>query len=513
MALSRKTSAMIVIAVFVGVLAGLIIASNFEWTQDIIASDGGNESLAELEPAEPLPVQSSDTRDLARAINDLYVGVVDRVSPSVVTITSEKRVEMRSPFTDFFQGDDFFRRWFGFDTPQENEYIQNILGSGVIVRADGHILTNNHVIEGAEEVRVMIGNDEYNAEIVGTDPATDIGVLKIENDGKAFNTVEFGDSDALRIGEVVLAFGTPFDPGLDRTVTRGIVSAKSRGGLALQPNRYVNQNFIQTDAAINPGNSGGPLVNLNGELVGINTAIVGQANVGVGFAVPVNTAKWVMDQILEKGEVTRGWLGVLPKAIDQNLAKAYGLDETYGVLIEEVTEDSPAEKAGIKVEDIILKVNEVKIRDDNHLRLVIAGITPNTRVTLLLFRDGEELELELKLGERPADEVLAQSSSRSEPLSKLGMSVSNLTREYAERLDLDYESDKGVVITSVQRGSDAYREGIPSGGLIREVNRVKVENVRELEAEIEKVDPGEIILLRIKYNGRNSLFALEMPEN
>jgi serine protease Do len=269
------------------------------------------------------------------------------------------------------------------------------------------------------------------------------------------------------------------------------------------------QNFIQTDAAINPGNSGGPLVNLNGELVGINTAIIGQANVGVGFAIPGNTAQWVMEQIIDKGEVTRGYLGIVPKTVDKNLAIAFGLDEPKGVLVAEVSNDTPADKAGLQEGDVIFEIDDVEVNDENQLRSVIAAIPPDSDIELLIIRDGKERTITATLTKRP-DEGRVASAPERRSSDKLGIVVRDLNDEIIERFG--YAVDEGVFISDVQRGSVADREGVPQYGLIREINRVAVTSVREFDQEINKIKSGEIILLRIKYQGSNNFFALEMPD-
>jgi len=508
MTMSRKTSALIVIAVFVGVIAGLIIASDLDWTRKSIAS---NDNLPEILPApesEALPQETTDARTLADAINNMYVGIVDRVSPAVVTILSERRVERRSPFADFFGDQDLFRRFFDYDVPQE-DYLARVLGSGVIVQSDGHIITNYHVIKDAVDVKVTIGEEEYDAEIIGTDPKTDVGVLKIE-DGKSFPYIRFGDSDKLSIGEQVLAFGTPLSEQLDRSVSKGIVSAKGRARIPIQGSDMRYQNFIQTDAAINPGNSGGPLVNLHGELVGINTAIVGQYNMGIGFAIPVNMAKWVMDQLIEKGEVTRGWLGVIIQNVDPTMAQAMKLDKSTGVIISEIAEDSPAEDADLMEGDVILKVDNKPVANIDQLSNLIARTKPGTAVTLQIIRDGKTISVDVKLGTLPGDEPEVRTADRGSS-SKLGFSVRNLTEELADRYG--YEGEKGVIVTRVERGTVAEREGLPQGSLIKEVNYVKVSNVKEFEKEVEKVAPGDAMLLRVQYQGRNIFIAMKMPND
>ncbi len=501
--MTRKSRGMLIGGILLGILVGLIVAANLDWTR---------QGLAEQKAPAPLtlaPDQGSlsalDQRALADAVNNLYVSIVERVSPAVVTIISESRTTRRSPFAELFT-DPFFRRFFDF--PQPEEYLGQVLGSGVVVRPDGYVLTNHHVIAEAVRVKVLLGRDQYKAKIVGSDPKTDIAVLRIE-DGRQFATVPFGDSEKLRIGEEVLAFGTPFSPKLERSVSRGIVSAKGRADLPIQGSEIRYSNFIQTDAAINPGNSGGPLVNLYGELVGINTAIVGQANVGIGFAIPVNTAKWVMEQLIDKGQVTRGWLGVYIQDVTAPMAKALKMDSPRGVLVAELAKDGPAQKAGVKESDVILEVDGTPVENKDQLSSRIASTPPGTKVTLTVLRRGSTRHITVTLGTLPEEEIAVARSGQKSGM-RLGFSVQNLTDELAARYG--YEGQEGVVITEVERGSVAAESGLRPGQLIKEVNQVPVRSVRELEEELDKLKPGDTVLLRVYYQRRNLFVAMQMPE-
>jgi serine protease Do len=364
------------------------------------------------------------------------------------------------------------------------------------------------VVAQAEKVKVLLGKDEYKAKVVGSDPKTDVAVLQIQ-DGKKFATVPFGDSDKLRIGEEVLAFGTPFSPQLDRSVSKGIVSAKGRGKLPIEGSQIQYFNFIQTDAAINPGNSGGPLVNLYGELVGINTAIVGQANVGIGFAIPINTAKWVMEQLIEKGQVTRGWLGVYIQAVDATMAKALKMDSPRGVLVSEVTKDSPAEKAGVKEGDVILAVDETPVENPDQLSSRIAATAPGTQVTLTVLRKGATRHIPVTLGTLPEEET-ARVRTAGKSSTRLGFSVQDLTDQLAARYG--YKGQEGVLVTEVERGSIAAQSGLRPGQLIKEVNHVPVRSVRELQEELDKLGPGDVLLLRVYYERRHLFISMQVPE-
>jgi serine protease Do len=480
-----------ILLVFVGVVVGLILASNLNWTSSsaalsregksgVVLGDQGPESQAILE---------------AQNTSRVFVEVVKKVAPAVVTITSEKRI--RNPWSDFF-------RDFGYG---EEELLQRGLGSGVIVSKDGYILTNHHVIKDADRINVVYNRKEYKAKVIGSDPSTDVAVVKIDAD-EELPVVRFGDSDKLEVGEWVLAIGSPFSEVLEHTVTHGIVSAKGRRGLGISGSQMRYQDFIQTDAAINPGNSGGALVNLRGELVGINTAIVGQTNVGIGFAIPINMARWVMEQLITKGKVVRGWLGVKIQSVDDKIARAYGLDRPMGALVVEVVEDGPAQKAGIKEGDLIIELEGQKIEDSQHLTNLVASYAPGTEVELVVIRDKGRKTFRVKLGERPEEEKLAQSGgSRSETL---GLSVQTLTNDLASRLG--YEGERGVVVTDVEPGSPADRAGLNQGDLILEANRQRVTSAGEFRALVERLKPGDVLLLRVRRGKQVFFAAIEVPE-
>jgi len=486
---------------FVGVVIGLIVASNLDWTASTSASSGGNAGAVVLGDQEPVSQAILDAQSTSR----VFVEVVKKAAPSVVTITSEKVVRFRHPWTDFF-GDEFFRRFF--DVP-DREFLQRGLGSGVIVSKDGYILTNHHVIKDADQVNVVYNRKEYKAEIVGSDPSTDVAVIKIEPD-EDLPVIRFGDSDKLEVGEWVLAIGSPFSEALEHTVTHGIVSAKGRRGLNIAGSQMRYQDFIQTDAPINPGNSGGALVNLRGELVGINTAIVGQANVGIGFAIPINMARWVMEQLIEKGKVTRGWLGVWIQSVNDKIAKAYGLERPMGALVTQVQEGSPAEKAGFKEGDLIIELDGHQIEDSQHLTNLVASYAPGTKVKVVVIRDKKRKTLEVTLGERPEEEKIALAGSGSVG-EKLGMRVRTLTDDLASRLG--YEGEEGVVITDVKPGSPADDAGLRRGDLIVEANRKKVSSVRGFRQIVDELKPGDILLLRVRRGDRSFFAALEVPKD
>jgi len=471
----------------------------------------------------PLSAFAQDTGsiDTLRQMGKAFAAIAEKASPAVVGI-KVKQVVTREysdmpdwPFGKQFD-DEFFKRFFGDDffrryqrSPQRKSY-RPVQGSGFIVSTDGYILTNNHLVGQADKVLVKVGeNPEIEAKVIGTDPESDVAVVKI--DGNSLPFLELADSDALEVGEWVLAIGNPF--GLSHTVTAGIVSAKGRSGLHLADIEY--QDFIQTDAAINPGNSGGPLLNLDGKVVGINTAIVTghlayRGNVGIGFAIPVNMAKYVYDQLIESGTVERGFLGVGIQNLTPKKAPFFGLKEdTKGVLVPEVTEGSAAEKAGIKHGDVIVEFNGRPVEKVNELQSRVAMLKPGTRVKIIVLRDGKRKTLTATLSKRPKRRLAA--GAPSDTLEHLGLAVQNLTDDLAKRLG--YEGLTGVVVTRVKPGSEAARKGITSGALIIEVNRSPVKNTKEFDEAIERAARGGFVLLLVNNGRHNQFIVLNYPEN
>ena len=470
---------------------------------------------------------NQDFEYLERA-NRAFIEVVNRAKPAVVQVTTTRLVSARQGPSDFF-GDDLFEFWFGprerrepqnQDEPEEQEEVPSGLGSGVIVSEDGYILTNNHVIEGAEEILVVLSNGrKYQAKVVGTDAGrqgTDLAVLKI--DGKNLPVLPIGNSEELQIGEWVIAIGSPFK--LAQTVTRGMVSAKGRSIDDIPIVRYAD--FIQTDAAINRGNSGGALINIRGELIGINTAIAtggGLGNAGVGFAIPSNLAKRIMIQLIEKGEVERGWLGVVLQPINYDLAEKLKLGEPRGALITQAHKGMPAHKAGIRRGDVIIEFDKVAIRDMNHLMHVVAATGVGKTVEVKVIRDGKEKVLRVKL-EKRTQEVLARLRGRSEPFvpdeenaeAFAGIRVQGLTDELAARYG--YEGETGVIVTAVKPRSPATRAGINIGTLIQEIEGVEISNLTDYREQIEAVKNNLKILLYVRQpDGNPSYITLENSSN
>ncbi len=442
----------------------------------------------------------------AHDVSLAFEEVANVIKPSVVNITSARRISapnsirtlpdplFRGPFREFF-GDEFFDQFFH-QKPSEKGYIQQGAGSGVIVSDDGYILTNNHVVDNADEVTVRLtDNRTFTAHVVGTDPKTDLAVVKINATG--LYPASLGNSDKLRIGEWVLAVGNPF--GLANTLTAGIVSATGRANMGI----VEYEDFIQTDAAINPGNSGGPLVNLSGEVIGINTAIFTRSGgyMGIGFSIPVNIAKSILDDLIESGRVVRGWLGVLIQDLDDDLAKSFAYESTKGALVGEVTSNSPADEAGFREGDILVSYDGKKIENTKQLRSLVAQTEPGSKVAMEVFRDGKTERLHVKIGEL---EGQATSTKGDTPSDDLGMTVRTLTTDIAARLG---QSDlKGVIVTEIDPLGPAAKAGIRANDVILKVHNRPVENVSGFREELKKHDLKKGVRLRIQ-SGSNQRYA------
>jgi serine protease Do len=449
-------------------------------------------------------VQNTDI-DLLKRTGDAIAQIAQTASPAVVSVRIEKIEgtsgffgneggQMQDPFEQFFKKffgpNQFPGQQFQFQFPQPQQPQQQIikgLGSGFIVESSGYIITNNHVVSGAEKVVVkLLSGNEYKAKVLGTDPPTDLALVKIDADN--LPTLEFGDSDMLKVGQWVIAIGNPF--GLTSTVTVGVVSAKGRSGIGIED----YEDFIQTDAAINLGNSGGPLLSADGKVIGINTAIVSSSggSVGIGFAIPSNMAKIIYEQLRNKGHVTRGFLGIVIQQITPDLAKYFHLTSNKGILVSEVSKDSPAEKAGIKQGDVITAINGHPTEKIAEFRNYVAMQAPGTKAELTIIRNGKEEKLALTIGEAPSS--AKQKVVGAEEGSKIGLTVQNLTDELAA--SLGYKGLHGVVITQVDPGSPADEAGLKSGMLIMQVNQKPVENVDEFQAEVKTAaEKGSILLL------------------
>ncbi|MCD6393861.1 MAG: DegQ family serine endoprotease [Planctomycetes bacterium] len=443
--------------------------------------------------AMPSPVFAEKGIATLRETSKAFSAVAKKAIPAVVSVKVEKTIKEQGQLYQSPFDDDLLERFFGpryhyRQAPRQRQQIGQ--GSGFIISSDGYILTNNHVVGGADKIVVTLqdGKEFDDAKIIGTDPKSDVALIKI--DAEDLPVIELGDSDALDIGEWVIAVGSPF--GLQATVTVGVVSAKSRGvGLA----EY--EDFIQTDAAINPGNSGGPLLNIDGEAIGLNTAIFSQSGgyMGIGFAIPSNLAKGVAEQLKKSGKVTRGYLGIVmhPEKITPELAEAFGLKDNKGVLITEVVPDSPADKAGLKRRDVILEMNGDVVEDWQLFRNHVAMLDPGTKVSLTVFRDSKKKEIDVKIGSLEEGQVALGISDVAE---KLGLQVQELTDELARRFG--YEDVKGVIVTGVTDSSPADRAGISAGMLIVSVNRQDISSVKEFSEALKESSKTKKALLLVR---------------
>ncbi len=430
-----------------------------------------------------------------------YADTVDRVAPAVVTVRSELRVKtpQQYPFSD----DQLFRFFFGqpeqHNQPQQ-EQIEHALGSGVIVRPDGYILTNHHVIDGAEEISVDLGDRRtFKAKLVGSDPPSDLAVLRI--DANNLPVLSPGNSDKVRVGDICLAVGNPL--GLGETVTAGIISAKGRT-TDLSDGSF--EDFLQTDAPINRGNSGGALVDTSGELIGINSQIVSESggNIGIGFAIPSNMAKNVMDQLISKGKVSRGQLGVTVQYINSDLAASLGMKEVRGVLVNNVVSGGPADRAGLKSGDVILDINGAPVNDVNTLRNLIAAAGPGTQVNLTILRNGNQQQLTAKLGEfNPQagnNSNGGGQGAQQTPSGKLGVTLEPMTPDLARQLGLS-PATQGMVVDSVDPSGAAANAGIQAGDVIQQVNHQAVRSVGELRGALQK-SAGRPALILVNRKGQ-----------
>ncbi len=436
-----------------------------------------------------------------------FAPVVKQVLLNVVNISSSKVVRTNNQMPEGMQSDPFFQQFFGQGSGNRQDVPRNrreqSLGSGVIVSPEGYILTNNHVVDGATDIKVTLSDKrELKAKIVGTDPKTDVAVLQLE--GANFPAITLGDSSKVQVGDYALAIGDPF--GVGQTVTMGIVSAKGRGNLGIED----YEDFIQTDAPINPGNSGGALVNDRGELVGINTAILSHGsggNEGIGFAIPVNLARSVMGQILDHGKVTRGYLGVVIQPITPAMAKDLGLNKLQGALVGDVSAKGPAQTGGVQRGDVILAINGNPVNDSNELRNTISMMQPGEAVKLQISRNGSIKDLNVKLGELPLSKEEARSQPDGASKDALeGVSVENLDAETASQLQLP-ETVKGVVVTRIDPSSPKADSGLQKGDVIQEVNHQPVHNVTEFEHAMRKLEKGEGALLLVNRGGTTLFIA------
>ena len=417
--------------------------------------------------------------------------LAELVGPAVVNIRTVKTIKGGGPVLRHFQKEpfgqdqpfnDFFERFFGDETPRE--FKQPSLGSGFIIDKEGYVVTNNHVIEDADQIKVKLGDEkEFDAQVIGRDPSTDLALLKIKG-AMEFPAVKLGDSAQMKVGQWVVAIGSPF--GLERTVTAGIVSAKGR---VIGSGPY--DDFIQTDASINPGNSGGPLINMKGEVIGINTAIIASGQ-GIGFAIPINLAKNIIDQLKSGGEVTRGWLGVAIQDVNQEMADYYGIEAKKGVFVADVFKGDPADAAGIKPKDIIVEVNGQRVDTTRQLTSLVAGIPVGQTARVKVLRDGQPKTISVKVAKRDDKKVAARGEApekRGE--DPLGLRVSTLTPEIAQRFNITETG--GVIVTDVQSDSPAEEAGVRPGDIIKEINRQNIESVKDYNEVLEKVSKDDAV--------------------
>jgi serine protease Do len=474
---------------------------------------------AVLLSSSPAPAQAQAPRpeaaapgstSLLRALEEAFVTVADRVTPAVVNVSVKPRRTPPAPggepseperrFREFF-GPEFYERFFRRRPPREDA---RSAGSGVIVDARGYVLTNNHVVENAAEIEVRLSDDRtFKATAIGRDPKTDLAVLRIENPPQSLPVAELGDSDRLRIGQWAIAIGNPF--GLDRTVTVGIISATGRTRVGLA----TYEAFIQTDASINPGNSGGPLLDLDGKVIGINTAIVSSGQ-GIGFAIPITMAREIMGQLIATGRVTRGWLGVAIQDLTDDLAASFGVPPKSGVLISEVMKDSPAEAAGLRAGDIIVEFGDAPIKEVTDLQKRVASVEPGKPTPVAVIRDRGRTALSIRVGEMPAErETVVTSAPREE---SLGLAVEELTSELAQRHGRTTTS--GVIVTEVAAGSSGAEAGIRPGDVILEINRRPVPRVADFRDAVSTIRPGQPVPVYLQRGGggRNEYVVLKAPD-
>ena len=420
------------------------------------------------------------------------------VGPKVVNIATVKKIKPDSrPFKAPFDRDDsfeeFFRKFFGDRIPRE--YKQRGLGTGFIIDPDGLVITNNHVVANADQIEIRLSTEEsYDAEIIGRDPKTDLALIKIKTNGP-FPHLVLGDSDKIEVGDWVIAVGNPF--GLENTVTAGIISAKQRN---IGAGPY--DDFLQTDASINPGNSGGPLLNMKGEVIGINTAIVATGQ-GIGFAIPSNIAKTIVNQLKSRGKVVRGWLGVMIQKITPELVKSFSLKDDKGALVADVPEGSPADKAGIKRGDVIVEFDNSKIEEWSDLPQIVASTEVGKQVTVKIVRDGNEKVFDVELGELKEEESQEESPETSQE-KRLGMTVEEITPELAAKLGIDEKT--GVIVTGVDEAGPASEAGLRPGDILKEIQREPVESISDYSHIMKNLPSSGNILFLIK-RGTNTFFV------
>ena len=446
---------------------------------------------------------------ILKQFSDQFANIAEKANPAVVTILTEKKVDLSQSNKNSPQ-EDLFR--FYFNQPRQREYKSSALGSGVIIDAkNGYIITNNHVVEDVDEITVrLLNKSEYEASIIGKDPKSDLAVIKIK--AKNLSDINLGDSDKLRVGEWVIAVGSPFSANLSHTVTAGIVSAKGRGNI-IQGDIY--EDFIQTDAAINPGNSGGALLNSSGDLIGINTAIYSngyfdKGNQGVGFAIPSNMVKKVMSDLISYGKVVRSYIGVQIQPINDTAAKALGLKSSLGALVANVIDDGPADNAGIETGDVIVEFDGMTIKSVDHLRNNVSISKPDVFYNLSIIRDGRKKSFKVKLETMPSDDQLA-IDSQTENTNELGMEVRNLNSSFRSEYNIDAQDD-GIIVSKVLPESPAIEAGIKAGDLITRVGSRRCRSVKQFNSLVKNTKRRGMLMLHIKRDGNAQYVTLDLKE-
>ena len=478
------------------ILSQFVLVSNYALDWWPLGSKTDKSSVPVVIDPSPLSPELKGATSIAPMIKSVAPGVVNVFSSKIVRQSNELQ------YMPFFN-DPFFRHFFGNqgEPPpqwQPRDRKEQSLGSGVIVTADGYILTNNHVVDGADEVRVALADNkkEYKAKVVGADPKTDIAILKI--DARDLPALTVSDSDTAEVGDFVVAIGNPF--GVGQTVTRGIISAVGRGNIGITD----YEDFIQTDASINPGNSGGALVDAQGRLLGINTAIVSRSggNQGIGFAIPINLAKSIMERILQHGRVVRGFLGVMIQDITPDIAEAFGLADEQGALVGEVTSESAADEAGIHKGDVILEFNGKKVKDTRDLRLRVARTEPGTSVNITVNRNGKLTDLKAVLKELPGSEIATpgeQPGGDGDGVLFAGINIGDISIQVRQQLNIP-DDVKGALVNNVKQDNPAYDAGLRKGDIILEINRTPVKNADEA-IKIARKSEGKSALLYVWSNG------------
>ena len=446
---------------------------------------------------------------ILKQFSDQFADIAEKVNPAVVTILTEKKIDISQSNRSSPQ-EDLFRYYF--NQPRQREYKTSALGSGVIVDSrKGYIITNNHVVEDVDEITVrLLDKSEYEASIIGKDPKSDLAVIQIKASG--LTDIVLGDSDKLRVGEWVIAVGSPFSANLSHTVTAGIVSAKGRGNI-IQGDIY--EDFIQTDAAINPGNSGGALLNSTGDLIGINTAIYSngyfdRGNQGVGFAIPSNMVKKVMSDLINYGEVVRSYIGVQIQPVNDTAAKALDLKSRNGALVANVIDDGPADNAGIETGDVIVEFDGIKIQSVDHLRNNVSSSKPDKYYNLSLIRNGKKKSFRVKLAKMPNDDQLAMST-QSESASELGIEVSSLNRMNRQEFDIK-DKDTGVLVTQIFQNTPADDAGVRVGDLITRVGSRRCSSVKQFDDLVRNSKRRGMLMLHIKRDGNAQYVTLDLKE-